>query len=149
MLGVFAVGIALLMLDWRGFTTLNGWIKWSRLKTWQKLVVGYFFIGFIPYLVIPYLFQVIGAYRRNKRQEPLRLRQKIAEQEAQLGFLPPVDGNCRVCHKPMQSGAAFCAYCGATAIEHPRVCPQCATVTFSDAQWCPNCRTQLSVKLSS
>ncbi len=67
----------------------------------------------------------------------------IAELDAQMGFLPPAEGACRVCHKPLQVGAEFCSYCGETVIERPKVCPSCATTTFPDAKWCPNCRTAL------
>lgn len=134
-------------MDWRCFTTLNGWIKWKRMKIWQKLVLGYFFIGLSIFLVGPYLIQAYRAYSYNKRQEPVRLRHKIAEQEAELGFMPQIDGTCRVCHKPLQSGAEFCIYCGATVAEHPKVCPNCATITLPDAKWCPKCRTSLSSSL--
>src|SRR6266571_8366019 len=59
-MGFIAVVVVLLIMDWRGFTTLNGWIKWKRMKIWQKLVLGYFFIGLSIFLVGPYLIQ---AYR--------------------------------------------------------------------------------------
>lgn len=143
-MGFISVVVVLLIMDWRGFTTLNGWIKWKQMKTWQKLVLGYFFIGLSIFLAGPYLIQAYRAYSHNKSQEPVRLRQKIAEQEAQLGFMPQTDGACRVCHKPLQSYAEFCMYCGATVTEHPKVCPNCATVTLVDAKWCPKCRTSLS-----
>lgn len=144
LIGLLAVVVILLIIDWRGFTTINGWIKWSRMKTWQKLVLGYFFIGFSPYIPVPYLIQAYKAYFDDKRQEPLHLQQKIAEQEVQLGIMPLTNGSCRVCNQPLQQGAEYCVYCGATVTEHPRICPNCAAVTFPNAKWCPKCRTQLS-----
>ena len=144
MIGFIVSVVVLLIIDWHGFTTLNGWIKWKQMKIWQKVVLGYFFIGFSIFLVGPYLIQAYRTYSYNKSQEPLRLRQKIAEQEAQLGIMPQTDGTCRTCHKQLQSGATFCMYCGVTVKEQPKVCPNCATVTLSDAKWCPNCRAVLT-----
>ncbi len=112
MFGVISVVIAILIIDWRGLTTMNGWLKWGRMRVWQKIVVGYFFIAFSLILVASYLIQAYQSFRQNKQQEPIRLRQKIAEQEAQLGIMPQTDGTCRNCHKPIQIGAEFCAYCG-------------------------------------
>jgi hypothetical protein len=142
-LGFIAVVVSLLIMDWHGFTTLNGWIKWRRMKTWQKLVVGYLFIGFSFLLVIPYLIQAYSTYTHDKAQEPARLRRKIAEQEIQVGIIPKTDGACRICHKPLQVDAEFCMYCGAVVKEHPKICPNCATVALADAKWCPKCRTPL------
>ncbi|MGB8347133.1 MAG: zinc ribbon domain-containing protein [Ktedonobacteraceae bacterium] len=143
-MGLLCVVIAILIIDWHGLTTLNGWIKWSKMKTWQKLVLGYFFIsGLSIFLVAPYLVQAYNTYREDKRQKPLLLRQKIAQQESELGLMPEAEGECRVCHKHLQADAEFCVYCGAPAISRPHVCPNCATVTFPDAQWCPQCRTPL------
>jgi RNA polymerase subunit RPABC4/transcription elongation factor Spt4 len=142
-IGFIVIVVVLLVIDWRGFTTLNGWIKWKRMKAWQKIVLGYFFIGLSIFLVGPYLIQAYRAYSYNKSQEPMRLRQKIAEQEAQLGIMPQTKGTCRNCRKQLQLGATFCVYCGTTVTEQPKVCPNCATVTLSDAKWCPNCRAAL------
>jgi hypothetical protein len=147
LLGVVSTVIAVLIFDWHGLTTMNGWIKWGRMKVWQKIVFGYFFIGFSMILVAPYLIQVYQTYRQNKQQAPIRLRHKIAEQEAQLGIVPQTDGTCRNCQKPLQIGAEFCAYCGVPVIERPRICPNCATTTLPDAQWCPKCRTRLTPTL--
>lgn len=147
MLGLFCVVVVVLIIDWRGLTTINGWLKWGRMKMWQKIVVGYFFIGFSILAVGVYFVQVGQTYFSNKRDEPRQLRWKIAEQEASLGMLPPTDGTCRVCHKPLQLGAEFCMYCGATVIEHPRICPNCSTTTLPDAKWCPKCRTRLDVMM--
>lgn len=141
--GLIAIVVALLIMDWRGFTTLNGWIKWRQMKTWQKIVLGYFFIGLSPFLAAPYLRQAYKAYADSKSQEHVRLRQKIAEQEIQLGITPQTNGTCRACHKPLQLNAEFCMYCGAPVKEHPKICPNCATVTLTDAKWCPQCRTEL------
>jgi len=145
--GLISIVTVLLIMDWHGFTTLNGWIKWKRMKTWQKIVVGYFFIGLSIFLVMPYLIQAYSAYTSHKSQEPQRLRRKIAEQEAQLGIMPQTQGACRVCNKPLQANAELCMYCGAVVTESPKICPNCSTVTLPDAKWCPKCRTPLSENL--
>jgi len=76
-------------------------------------------------------------------RQPVHLRQKIAEQEVQLGVIPQIDGTCRVCHKSLQLDAEFCMYCGSTVTEHPKVCPNWATITLNDAKWCPKYRASL------
>src|SRR5258706_3967687 len=143
MLGLICVVVVVLIIDWRGLTTVNGWLKWGRMKMWQRIVLGYFFIGLSIFAAGVYFVQVGQTYFSNKRDEPRQLRRKIAEQEASLAIIPPTDGTCRVCHKPLQVGAEFCMYCGADVIEHPRICPNCATTTLPDAKWCPKCRTRL------
>src|SRR5260370_8105379 len=98
-----------------------------------------------------YLAYVGRDFRRarvNKRQieanKQLEKRRQIAVMEAHLGILPATEGNCRSCQKPLQVGAEFCSYCGATVIEHPKICPSCAPTPFANAKFCPNCRSPLS-----
>ncbi len=141
---LFCVIVPILALDWHGFTTLHGSIKWRRMKAWQKGVVGYFFIGFAMFLLGIYFVQAFQRYRQEIALGPLKQRRRVAEMEAELGIMPPTEGVCRDCHKPMQVGAQFCAYCGVTAFEMPKVCPSCAAVTLPDAKFCPKCRTPLS-----
>ena len=145
-IGVFlllCVIVPVLVLDWRGFTTLHGAIKWGRMKGWQKFVVGYFFIGLAMFLLGVYFAQAFGRYRQEKALAPLKQQRHVATLEASLGIMPMTEGTCRNCHKPMQVGAQFCAYCGTSAVEQPKVCPACATVALPDARFCPKCRTPL------
>lgn len=146
-IGVFlllCVVVAVLLLDWRGFTTVHGAIKWGRMKVWQRLIVGYFFIGLSMFVLGIYFFQAFQTYRQAMGREPLERQRRTAELEANLGIMPATEGTCRVCHKPMHVGADYCAYCGAPAVEKPRICPACATVALPDARFCPKCRTPLS-----
>jgi RNA polymerase subunit RPABC4/transcription elongation factor Spt4 len=140
---LFAVAIVILVIDARGFVTLNGLIKWRSMPRWLRFVAGYFALGLWPYALPIYFVQAFSTYRHYKQQEPLLRQRKIAELEAQMGILPQTDGTCRRCKKPLQLGAEFCAHCGTPINERPRICPNCATATFPDAKWCPKCRTPL------
>lgn len=144
-----AIPIAVLIIDWRGFVTINGWIKWRRMSVWARWVVGYFALGIWPYVLPIYFFQAFQTYRYFKQQEPLERRRKIAQLEAQMGLMPHTEGTCRNCQKPLQVGAEYCAHCGAPVIEQPRICPNCATTTFPDAKWCPKCRYPLDTASQS
>jgi hypothetical protein len=115
------------------------------MKLGQQLVLGFFFIGFSFLLAGPYLFLAYQAYRKNTRLEPERLRRKIAEQEVALGLKPQMEGTCRVCQHPLQTGAQYCLHCGTSIAEQFKICPACATVTIMDAKWCPSCRTPLDI----
>jgi len=144
------ISIIVLVIDWRGFVTINGFIKWRRMPIWLRIIVGYFALGLWPVIILPiYLFQAFQTYRYFKQQEPLERRRRIAELEAQLGFMPYTEGTCRACQKPLQVGAIYCAHCGASVIEQPRICPKCATTTFPDAKWCPKCRYPLDAASQS
>lgn len=141
---LLCVIVPVLALDWRGFTTLHGVIKWGRMKGWQKFVVGYFFIGLSMFLLPVYFIQAYGRIRQDAELRRAQQKHHVAELEASLGIMPATEGTCRNCHKPMQVGADFCAYCGTTAVEKPKVCPVCATVALPDAHFCPKCRTPLA-----
>lgn len=140
---LFALIIPVLIIDWRGAVTLNGVIKWRSMRVWLRIVAGFFALGLSPFLLVVYLSQAFQTYRYFKQQEPLKRRSKIAELEAQMGFMPHAEGTCRNCQKPLQIGAEYCAYCGVSVIEQPRICPNCATTTFPDAKWCPKCQHPL------
>lgn len=141
---LLCVIVPVLALDWRGFTTLHGVIKWGQMTSWQKLVVGYFFISFSMLLLPVYFIQAYRRIRQNTALDRAQQQRRVAELEASLGIMPATEGTCRNCHKPMQVGADFCAYCGTTAVENPKVCPLCATVALPDARFCPKCRTPLA-----
>lgn len=143
-LAIYLVVIAaIIVFDWRGFLTMNGFLKWKSLTGQQRLIVGCLFVALNVFVLGFYLAQAYLAYRHYKQLEPLRQRRKVAEQEADLGMIPQTDGNCRRCHQPLQLGAEFCAYCGERVMERPRICPECYTRTLPDARWCPACGTQL------
>lgn len=132
--------------DWRGATSLNGFIQWRRLNGWQRFIVGCLLLGLNPFALAVYLAQASQAYRAARATEPLERKRQVARLEADLGIMPATSGACRTCGKPMQVGADFCAYCGAAAIEKPRICPNCATTTLPDATFCPTCRTLLPAR---
>ena len=145
---LFAEIIFVMVYDWRGAITLRGAVKTQRLHK-GKLVstIHWYLLLYLcfPYIMLPiYLTRTVRDQRQVAQRKPLELKRHIAELDAQLGFVPPSEGICRVCHKPLQVGAEFCSYCGESVIEHPKVCPSCATTTFPDARWCPNCRTALA-----
>ena len=144
---LFTEMIFVMVSDWRGVITLQGAVKTQRWKKGKLVSTIYWYILlylFFPYIMLPiYLTRTVRNQRQVEQRKPLELKRHIAELDAQMGFLPPSEGTCRVCHKPLQVGAEFCSYCGESVIERPKICPSCATTTFPDARWCPNCRTAL------
>ncbi|HLZ23515.1 MAG TPA: DUF4236 domain-containing protein [Ktedonobacterales bacterium] len=135
--------VAICILDWRGATSLNGFLKWRSMRTWQQLVVG-FLLFCLSFLLVPvYLIQAFNTYRHAKQMEPALRQQRVAQLEADLGIMPATEGVCRACGKPLQVGAEFCAYCATPVVAKPRICPVCATTTLPDAAFCPNCRAPL------
>jgi hypothetical protein len=134
---------AIIVVDWRGFLTMNGFLKWKSLTGQLRLIVGCLFVALNVLVLGFYLVQAYLAYRRYKQLEPLRQRRKVAEQEADLGMMPQTDGTCHRCQQPLQLGAEYCAYCGERVTERPRICPECYTRTMPDARWCPACGAQL------
>lgn len=141
---LIGVTVAVAVIDWRGFVSVNGAITWGRMNGWQKWVLGYFFLCFSPLITPVYLVQAFNTYRREKQEEPLRRRVRVARLEADLGIMPATDGVCPSCGKPQQVGAEFCVYCGKPLVEKPKVCPACGATALPDARWCPTCRTPLS-----
>ena len=139
----------IMVADWRGFLTLNGFLKWKSMTGQQRLLVGCLFVALNVFVLDFYLVQAYLAYHRYRLLEPSRRRRKIAEQEAELGMIPRTEGNCRKCHQPLQLGAEFCAYCGERVTERPRICPECSTTTLPDARWCPACGAQLNMTVLS
>ena len=136
-------------IDWRGFLTMNGLLKWKSMTGKQRLIVGCLFVALNAVVLAIYLALAYQTYRRYKQLEPLRRQRKIAEQEAELGMIPPTEGNCHKCHQPLQLCAEFCAYCGARVTERPRICPKCYATTLPDARWCPACGAQLDTAVFS
>ncbi len=135
--------------DWRGFLTMNGWLKWKSMTNKQRLFAGCLFVALNVLVLGFYLAQAYLTYRRYRQLEPLRRRRKIAEQEAELGMIPQTDGACHKCRQPLQLGAEFCAYCGERVTPRPRICPECYTTTLPDARWCPACGAQLDTTVLS
>jgi|GEM_PF-5233068 len=143
-MGLFFIDlIAAMVMDWRGFTTLNGRIHWSRHtgwgKTWLVLLYVFLFIVMLPL----YLIFALKDQGRASEHAHLEQQRHIAELESDLGIMPATDGLCPHCQKPLQAGAEFCAYCGEPVQARPQVCPVCAATTLPDAQWCPKCGANL------
>jgi hypothetical protein len=139
----FILLIAVLVIDWRGFTTLNGWIRWRRLSGGKRFWLVCAYIVLFEFMQPIYLVLVIKDYRKAKAREPLERQMRTAHLESELGLLPETEGVCRHCGKPLQVGAQFCAYCRTPVVERPRICPVCATTALPDARWCPNCGAPL------
>ena len=141
---IYLLVITTIMIDdWRGFLTMNGFLKWRRMTGLQRLLVGCLFVALNVFVLGLYFEQAYLTNCRYRQLGPLRRRRKIAEQEAELGMIPPTEGNCHKCHQPLQLCAEFCAYCGARVTERPRICPACYATTLPDARWCPACGAQL------
>ena len=141
---IYLLVIATIMrFDWRGFLTMNGFLKWKSMTGKQRLIVGGLFVVLNVFFLGIYLVQAYQTYSHYKQSEPLRRKRKLAELEADLGMIPRTEGNCHRCHQPLQLGAEFCVYCGERVMERPRICPECSTTTLPDARWCPACGAQL------
>ena len=145
---LFAEVVIVMVYDWRGTITIRGGMK-SQTMSKGKMVStapGCFLLYlFFPEFMLPiYLIRTALDLHKTKDQRRLAMQHQIATMEAQLGIIPPTNGTCRACNKPLQIGADYCQNCGAAVVEQPKVCPVCATTTLPDAQWCPKCRTKLS-----
>ena len=140
--------ICIMVIDRRGALTLRGGVKNHRMNKGRKVSTAPIYIIFyilIPFIMIPiYLVQVTLEYRRDKLLCEQQFKYQIASLEAQLGILPPTDGECRECKKPLVVGAEFCQYCSAIVVIRPKVCLSCATTALPDAKWCPKCQAALS-----
>lgn len=75
---IFGVPIAVLILDARGFVTLNGSIKWSRMPFPVRLVVGCLALMLYPYMLIAYFIQAFQTYRQAKARERIQKPPDIA-----------------------------------------------------------------------
>ena len=146
MLTYLAVLVCVLVLDWRGFLTLHGHVDWSALSWHGRVGVVLLYVAlWALVLSMPALylaFAVRDTYVAWKTSPP-PVQLKIAELEASLDMVPPTEGVCAQCHKPLQVGAEFCAFCGAATTPQPLVCPHCATVALPGSAFCPHCRARL------
>ena len=145
---LFGEIIYVMLQDWRGAITLRSSSKGYTFRKGKKVSTTSGFVLlyiFFPYIMLPiYLVRLTSDYQRMKHLNIQRQKHKIASLEAELGIMPPVDGTCRACKKPLVVGAEYCQYCGTTVRERPKICPSCATTASPDARWCPKCRTPLS-----
>ncbi|HEX6481414.1 MAG TPA: zinc ribbon domain-containing protein [Ktedonobacteraceae bacterium] len=139
--------IFVMLYDWYGAVTLRGW---TRSRAWQESLLGDFKILYValyvifPEIMLPiYLIRIASGRHQAEAERELARKRQISGLEAQLGIMPPTNGTCRACHKPVQVGAEFCQYCGVPVVAHPKVCPVCATTTLPDAKWCPHCGASL------
>ncbi|MFI5271744.1 MAG: DUF4236 domain-containing protein [Ktedonobacterales bacterium] len=137
--------VAVAVLDWHGFISLRGRIPWWRLSAGQKFWIVCAYVFAFEIMVPIYL---VGAWIDLRRERISQAQQrpfKIAQMEANMGLVPPTEGVCRACGKPLQAGAQFCAYCRAPVVAHAKVCPACAATALPGAQWCPACGAALPV----
>lgn len=146
----------ILALDWRHFLSLHGNIPWATLS-WPgrigiiiglTLVYALFLVLLLSLPVLYLAFAVKDTIDQRRNSAPAS-KLKTAELEASLGMLPGTDGVCPQCHKPLQAGAEFCAYCGTSLSRKPRVCARCATVAMPDAVFCPTCGTPFASPTST
>jgi hypothetical protein len=133
----------ILVIDWHGFLTMNGGIKWRSMSDSRIIFVGCIFVLCNVFFLGYYLVRAYQKYRNYKRLKPLRVKRQEAELEAKLGFIPPTDGECRKCHQLIQVGSEFCSFCGESVIERPLICPQCFATALPGSKWCPSCRAPL------
>jgi RNA polymerase subunit RPABC4/transcription elongation factor Spt4 len=146
----------ILALDWRHFLSLHGNVAWATLSgpgrigvTIGLTVVYAVFMVLLFSLPLLYLaFAVKDTIAEHRASAPAH-KLKIAELEASLDMLPGTDGECSHCHRSLQAGATFCAYCGMAVARKPRVCARCATVAMPDAQFCPTCGAPFSSSTST
>jgi RNA polymerase subunit RPABC4/transcription elongation factor Spt4 len=110
---------------------------------WLIIIVATLFSVAIVAPLIQFLTTFKSNTQLQARERILSRRRRTAHLEADLGIVPPTEGECASCHKPLQVGAAFCAYCGKPTVARPRVCPTCYTTTQPDASFCPQCGTAL------
>jgi hypothetical protein len=108
--------IFIMVCDWRGAMTLRFAANTQWRYRGRRVSVKYwFFVLYVvfPYIMLPiYLIRTVMDQRQAARHKPSELKRHIAQSDAQKGFYPPTRGSCRVCHKPLQVGAAFCTNCG-------------------------------------
>lgn len=149
---LLAEAIVVMILDWRGAITLRGMLKKQTMHKGKVVDMGpgrAVLYVFFPEIMVPiYLLRATFDYFHTKhlcmQQEKHQQKFEMAGLQAKMGILPPTDGTCRMCKKPLIVGAEFCQYCGATVLERAKVCPSCSTIASPDAKWCPKCRTALS-----
>jgi hypothetical protein len=140
---IFFAEIALVfVLDGTGVVTLRGRILTSLPKL-AIIVLAVVLSWLSLFWLIPYFIVAALDTRGSAAELKAERAQHIASLEGELGILPPADGVCPNCHKPLQLGAEFCAYCGTPLTPALRLCPVCHARTFPDAQWCPECGAAL------
>ena len=148
---LFSEIVFVMLLDWRGVISLRGAVKTYRVyqgrmvkrHPWLLLLYALF-----PYVMLPiYLIRAELDSWRIKQLRMQRLawqrKQQIANLEAEMGILPAIESECRVCKRPLVVGAEFCQYCGEPVMLRPKICPQCLSSALPDALWCPKCRAVL------
>jgi hypothetical protein len=133
----------ILLMDWHGFLTMNGSIKWGSMTNTWMIFLGCVFVVCNIFFLGYYLVRAYQKYLNYKRLEPLRWKRRQAEAEAGEGIMLPTEGTCRTCHRPLLMGAEYCTYCRESVKERPRICPECYTRALPDSIWCPSCGSQI------
>ena len=100
-----------LVMDGTGVINLRGRV-FPRMSRGVAIVLGVFFFGLLFFWLIPYLIIAALDARKSAALSAGEHFENIAKLEGALGILPPAEGVCPNCHKPLQLGAEFCAYCG-------------------------------------
>jgi hypothetical protein len=138
-----------LVMDANGVVSLRGRLFRSRPPKAITIALGIVYVVLSLIWLIPYLIVASLDAWRPRAEVTAEHYERIAQMEGVLGILPTAEGSCPNCHKPLQLGAEFCAYCGAPMAPAPRLCPVCHARTFPDAQWCPECGAALPPMTSS
>src|SRR6266487_2031843 len=60
--------VSVLIMDWRGFFTINGWIRWRQIKGAKRILLGLLFLCTFPLLMGVYLVRALLMYRRSSQQ---------------------------------------------------------------------------------
>jgi len=140
---IFFAEIALVfVLDGTGVVTLRGRIL-TRLPKPVIVVLAVVFFWLLLFWLVPYFIVAALDTRGSAAELSAERAQHIASLEGELGILPSTEGTCPNCHRPLQLGSEFCAYCGTDLTPALQVCPVCHARTFPDAQWCPECGAAL------
>lgn len=133
----------ILLIDWHSFLTMNSALKWRSMTDFWMIFLGCIFVVFNIFFLGYYLVRAYQKYRNYRQLEPLRQKRKQAEIEAGFGIMPPTEGVCHKCHRPLQLGAEYCTYCRESVTERPRICPECYATALPDSIWCPSCGSQI------
>jgi hypothetical protein len=69
--------LALFAIDWSGYTSLMGLVRWQRLSTGNKFAVGCLFFFLWAVMPVVYLFRAIQQHYQATRQSPAQQVQQL------------------------------------------------------------------------
>jgi hypothetical protein len=61
----WGVLVSVLIMDWRGFLTINGWIQWQKGKAVKRILLGLLCLMVSPFLLGIYFVRVFRTQRRS------------------------------------------------------------------------------------